>query len=1015
MPSSYRKKMIEVALPLEAINKASAKEKSIRHGHPSTLHLWWARRPLAACRAVLFASLVDDPDSDPMFAGDEDIAANKRAELFNLIEDLVLWENSNNPRVINRARAEIARCVATQKIEEGVFKKDDMLTIKSPLPPGQGKGEGDAKARKIKVPVFEIRQLLAKPEQVNAFLAEYAPPVLDPFCGGGSIPLEAQRLGLRAYASDLNPVPVLINKALIEIPPKFAGLPPVNPDWRKTSASEKAATVWQGAQGLAKDVQYYGKWMRDEAEKRISHFYPKVKITKEMAKDRPDLKECVGQSLTVIAWLWGRTAASSNPAYQGVHVPLVSSFWLSKKPGRQAWLRPVIDRESKQYSFDVVFGTPSANDKTIVEAGTKLGRGCKFRCLLSDEPIPEEHIKREGQAGRLGSRLLAIVADGEKGRVYLPASVDAATPVPLPDSVASVDAPLADDPRNLWCLGYGLDRFDKLFTARQLLMLTTLSDLVCEARTKVVLDGEASNDATRLPASGESGLNGYADAVATYLGLGIDKLTDYNCTLVTWIFQRDQAGHAFSKQAIPMVWGYAEVNPFVGAAGDLSVSLKGIARLIEDSASDVGGHVFQLDATEALPKCQRPVVSTDPPYYDNIGYSDLSDFFYVWMRRSVGRIYPSLFSTVVTPKSQELIASPYRHGGDTGAARDFFEKGFGKAFTQLRQVQYDAVPMTVYYAFKQAEGEDGSDEEATGATAVSTGWETMLVGLVHAGLSIHGTWPMRTERSTRSVGMGTNALASSIVLVCRSGVPNAPMATRKEFITSLRAELPTALRNLQQGNIAPVDLAQAAIGPGMGVFTRYSKVMETDGSPMTIRTALGLINQALDEVLAEQEGEFDGDTRWALAWFEQFGMEEGPFGVAETLSKAKNTAINGLIEAGVVKSRAGKVQLLKRDELSDDWDPATDERLTVWEVTQHLIRIVEKKGESAAAVLLHQLGGMGEIARDLAYRLYTICERKKWADEALAYNGLVIAWSELSKLALSERTKPGTTQTKMFE
>ena len=897
------------------------------------------------------------------------------------------------------------------------MRRDETLNLPSTACGGgaAGDGGGRGKAKSIKVPVFEIRQLLAKPEQVNAFLAEHGPPVLDPFCGGGSIPLEAQRLGLRAYASDLNPVPVLINKALIEIPPKFSGLPPVNPDWRGRSASEKAATVWQGARGLAEDVRYYGKWMRDEAEKRIGHFYPKVKITKEMAKDRPDLKEYVGKALTVIAWLWGRTATSSNPAYQGIHVPLVSSFWLSKKPGRQAWLRPVIDREKKRYSFDVVTGTPSAEDKAIVEAGTKLGRGCKFRCLLSDEPIPEEHIKREGQAGRLGSRLLAIVADGEKGRVYLPPSVDAAALVPLPDSVASVDAPLADDPRNLWCLGYGLDRFDKLFTARQLLMLTTLSDLVLEARKRVVLDGETnSGGLRRLLASGESGLKDYADAVATYLGMGIDKVADYNCTLVTWIFQRDQAGHAFSKQAIPMVWGYAEVNPFVGAAGDLSVSLKGIARTVEDSAGDVGGHVFQLDATEALSNCQRPVVSTDPPYYDNIGYSDLSDFFYVWMRRSLGRIYPPLFSTVVTPKSQELIASPYRHGGDSEAAREFFEKGFGKAFTQIRRVQHDAFPMTVYYAFKQAEAEDEPDKEDTGATAVSTGWETMLIGLVHAGLSIHGTWPMRTERSTRSVGMGTNALASSIVLVCRSGVANAPMATRKQFITSLRAELPTALRNLQQGNIAPVDLAQAAIGPGMGIFTRYSKVMETDGSPMTVRAALGLINQALDEVLAEQEGEFDGDTRWALAWFDQFGMEEGPFGVAETLSKAKNTAVNGLVEAGVILAKAGKVRLVGRTELPDDWDPITDDRLTVWEVTQHLIRKMEQEGESAAAALVHNVGGMAETARDLAYRLYSICERRKWADEALAYNGLVIAWPELTKLARAERTKTMDTQQQMF-
>lgn len=264
---------------------------------------------------------------------------------------------------------------------------------------------------------------------------------------------------------------------------------------------------------------------------------------------------------------------------------------------------------------------------------------------------------------------------------------------------------------------------------------------------------------------------------------------------------------------------------------------------------------------------------------------------------------------------------------------------------------------------------------------------------------------MRTERGARTIGLGTNALASSIVLVCRPRPDNASLATRKEFITALRRELPDALRNLQRGNIAPVDLAQAAIGPGMAVFTRYAKVLESDGSPMTVRTALGLINQSLDEVLAEQEGEFDGDTRWALAWFEQFGMDDGPYGDAETLSKAKNTAVNGLVEAGVIIARSGKVRLIRRDELPTDWNPATDQRLTVWEVTQHLIRTLDQQGESGAAKLMQQLGGIAEVARDLTYRLYSTCERKRWAQEALAYNSLVIAWPEITKLAMAQRAE----------
>lgn len=994
MPEPYRKKMIEVALPLDAINKASAREKSIRHGHPSTLHLWWARRPLAACRAVLFASLVDDPDSDPMYMHDEDLAASKRAELFNLIEDLVKWENSNNEEVINRARKEIARCVASLKLERKELQKDQIVA-------------GSATA-------WNIKHMHAGPEDVNTFLAKHAPPVLDPFCGGGSIPLEAQRLGLRAYGSDLNPVPVLITKALIEIPPKFANMPPVNPESRKQG---KLTQTWKGAQGLAEDVRYYGKWMRDEAEKRIGHLYPKVKITKEMAKDRPDLKEYVGEELTVIAWLWARTVASPNPAVGGAHVPLVRSYWLSNKKGKEAWIEPLIDPTKNEYSFVVRRSVPT--DIQNVDAGTKIGRGCNFKCLLSGQPIPADHVKQLGVQGELSSRLLAIVVETQAGRVYVSPTREheMLAVVDRPKSLGSVDAAISLDKRAIWCLLYGLDRFDKLFTARQLQMLTTFSDLVEDVRRRVC--GDALGD-VRLPRdslpleSGGTGHGAYADAVAVYLALGIDKLLDYNCALVTWIKQRDQAGHAFTKQGIPMVWDYTEVNPFVGAAGDLDVSLSGICKVISASPSAPRAIVRQLDATAGSSNIPSPLISTDPPYYDNIGYADLSDFFYVWLRRSLSPILPSLHSTVLTPKSLELIASPYRHDGSSEKAQSFFEQGFAKAFRNLRGATNPDVPLTIYYGFKQSEADDTNDDDNSSESGnASTGWETMLSGVITAGFTVDGTWPMRTERSTRSVGMGTNALASSIILVCRARPTDAPLATRREFLSRLKDELPDALRHLQQGSIAPVDLAQAAIGPGMAVFTRYAKVMEADGSPMRVRTALALINQTLDEVLAEQEGEFDGDTRWALAWFEQFGMDAGPFGVAETLSKAKNTAVNALVEAGVITARAGKVKLVPRDQLPADWNPGADKRLTVWEIAQHLIHRHHEQGEESAAELMQQLGDLAETARDLAYRLYHLCERKKWADEALAYNALVIAWPELTKLARTART-PQPEQKEMF-
>lgn len=1048
---NYRKKMIEVALPLEAINKAAAREKSIRHGHPSTLHLWWARRPLAACRAVLFASLVDDPDSDPEYRKpngkvDEEKAGAKRAELFNLIEDLVQWENSNNPKVINKARAEIARCVASRKIELGeldkatvVYEEADAATrgrgdaangeAGAEVDAAKGRGGEGAKGGKAArtttairkgelhpkgpisgdgVTAYEVVLMRARPEVVNAFLAEYAPPVLDPFCGGGSIPLEAQRLGLRAYGSDLNPVPVLITKALIEIPPKFAGKPPVNPK------SDKKM-VWNGAEGLAEDVRYYGKWMRDEAEKRIGHLYPKVKITKEMAKDRTDLKRHVGEELTVIAWLWARTVASPNPALGGTHVPLVRSFWLSTKPGQEAWIEPVVNAHKDGYRFEVRVGLPP--DDHDPKRGTVVRTG--GTCLLSGESLPFEHIRSEGKAGRIGAKLMAIVAEGAKGRVYLPPLPDHETiaSIPMPDGVPDTSIP--EQALSFRVQLYGMDKHYKLFTNRQLTVLVTLSDLVSELRGRVLHDakraGMLPSDERSLEHDGV-GDQAYADSLATYLSFAIDKSSEGSTTLCTWspLPTKLHVVSTFGRQALPMIWDFAESNLFADSSGNFERMASLISEVIGRSAYPcAAGTVRQVDAVQVTPDTAT-VISTDPPYYDNIGYADLSDFFYVWLRRSLSGIYPALLSTVLTPKAQELIATRHRHNDSIEAAKQFFEAGLTQCFEGTRRAHSSEVPFTIFYAFKQAE-DDGTDSDAdvTGSVA-STGWETILEAVIQSGFLIDGTWPMRTERTGGFRNKGQNALASSVVLSCRARLPNAPLATRREFLKAIKQELPEALKNLQRGSIAPVDLAQAAIGPGMAVFTRYTKVMETDGRPMSVRTALGLINQALDEVLAEQEAEFDSDTRWALAWFEQFGMEEGAFGVAETLSKAKNTAINGLVEAGVIKARSGKVRLLKRDELPDNWNPSSDKRLTIWEVTQHLIRTLDQKGESGAADLVRKLGGTAEIARDLAYRLYTICERKKWADEALAYNGLVIAWPELTKLAMAVPAARTERQSELF-
>ncbi|WP_322508983.1 DUF1156 domain-containing protein [Anaerolinea sp.] len=937
------KKLIEVSLPLEAINKESAREKSIRHGHPSTLHLWWARRPLAACRAVLWSSLVDDPSE---YMPDEDSANRERERLFAILEDLVKWENSNNEEILDKARLEIARSVARN--------------LGVPMPVGK--------------------------QAVREFLATQVPPVLDPFAGGGSIPLEAQRLGLRAYASDLNPVAVLINKALIEIPPKFAGLPPVHPPEPGRRQESLLKKEWKSAEGLAEDVRFYGRWMRDTAEKRIGQFYPKAVITAELLAEREDLRRQgwkSGDELTVIAWLWARTVTCPNPAC-GASMPLVRSFALSTKKGKEAWVEPIVDRARKRVDFTVCAGngTPPPPPKT--------GRGAQFRCLVCGQIAPEDAIRAEFKAKRYGAQLMAIVAEGKNGRVYLPPDEEhvriaqSAKPAWIPEEEMNTETPNLVSGR-----GYGITHWHELFTPRQLTALTTFSDLVKEARERVLADARTAGD--RDPEA-------YANAVATYLAFAVDKGANYWSSFCAWHSSRDIVVSTFARQALPMVWDYAEANPLSDSSGNFLLGVDQASEMLERVPALGNGIARQANAMENT-FGEGIIISTDPPYYDNICYADLSDFFYVWLRYSLKDIYPSLFATMTVPKSDELVATPYRFDGDKRKAEEFFETGLRQAFKNFRYTDHPDFPTTVFYAFKQSESEEElEDNNQIFDVRASTGWETMLAGLIEAGFQITGTLPMRTELVT-SLKKGINALATSVVLICRPRPENAPTATRREFLAALRRELPTALRELQKGNIAPVDLAQAAIGPGMAIFSRHKAVLEADGTPMRVRTALALINQALDEYLAEQEGEYDADTRWALAWFEQYGHEAGPYGVAETLSKAKNTSVEGLAQAGFLEARAGKVRLLPREELAPDWDPARDKRLTVWEATQYLIRALDKEGEQGAGALLAKLGAAGETARDLAYRLYTVCERKGWAQEALAYNMLVVAWPRIKEQA----------------
>jgi putative DNA methylase len=919
------------------------------------LKLWQEALTLAE-KAKESGLPVAEPGAAPSL--DDMLAEDERQRLFRIIEDLVLWENSTNETVLQAARDEI-----WQSWRRACAENSDHPRAKE---------------------LFDRKKL---------------PAFHDPFAGGGALPLEAQRLGLESYASDLNPVAVLINKAMIEIPPKFAGNPPVNTEARKEKSL--IAREWKGAQGLAEDVRNYGQWMRDEADRRIGHLYPKVKVTSEMVKERPDLKKYAGEKVTVIAWIWARTVKSPNPAFSTVDVPLASTFMLSTKAGKEAHVEPVIDGGG--YRFTVKVGKPK--NWEAAKSGTKLARA-NFTCLMSGTPISGDYIKSEGKAGRMGARLMAIVAEGERGRVYFAPSPEHEVAAREAIPTWRPEGEIATRMTGGNCTPYGLTSWGDLFTPRQLVALTTFSDLVEQARERVRCDGLAAGlrDDGKPLRDGGTGANAYADAVAVYLGFLVDQQSNQSSTICGWNNINQQMIVTFSRQAIPMVWDYAECNVLSQSTGSLwnllERQVKGISSLCH---GDKAGHAQQGDARTQTTSLDK-VVSTDPPYYDNIGYADLSDFFYVWLRRSLRSVFPDLFATLAVPKAEELVATPYRHGSKE-KAEVFFLDGMTQAMHRLTELAHPAFPVTIYYAFKQSES-DGAD----GAT--NTGWDTFLGAVIEAGFAISGTWPMKTE-SANKLKATVGALASSIVLVCRKRRADAPTATRREFVTALKAELPVALAHLQRGNIAPVDLAQAAIGPGMAVFTRFSKVLDAEGKMLTVREALSLINQTLDEALAEQEGDFDADSRWALTWFEQAGFDEGEYGVAEQLSKSKNTSVAGMDKAGILESKRGRVRLLRPEELPDEWDPATDQRLTEWEVVHHLIRVLANGGEAAAAELVAKIGAKAEVARELAYRLYTLCERNKRPSEALAYNGLVQSWPEIARLA-TEGGKPRAVQGAFF-
>ena len=919
-----KKKLIEVALPLDAINAASRTEKSIFFGHPSSLHLWWSRKPLGACRAVLFSQLVDDPSAHSDRFPTQADQNEERERLFDIMRDLIEWGNSADEVVLGKARREIMKSC-----------------------------DGDP------------------------------PPVLDPFAGGGSIPLEAQRLGLKAHASDLNPVAVLINKALIEIPPKFADQPPVHPE-------ADMRMSWRGAQGLAEDVRLYGRWIRQQARERIGCLYPDVELPSQHG----------GGRAAVIAWLWTRTVGCANPAC-GTDMPLASSWRLSARKGRAAWVQPVVQDApgSRGITFDV------RHSRDEPPSPPKFGRA-KFRCARCGEPAPDGHVKAEGQAGRMGAKLMAVVAEGDRQRVYLPTSE-------LHEQAAAIEPPadppsaaLPDEALGFRVQGWGMRCWADLFTNRQLTAVCTFSDLVAEARERIRADAVTAglaDDEVPLHESGTGAL-AYAEAVSVYLAFAVSKCADYWSTICIWDRAGEKMGHTFPQQTLQMSWDYAEANPFSSSTGNWLSMLDRVAESLARLPTALPGDVTASDAGDV--ESSSVLLSTDPPYYDNIGYSDLSDFFYIWLRRSLRGVYPDVCSTLLAPKSQELIAVPHRHDGNKKAAEAFFQQGIRSVFTRLRAVQHTQFPMAVYYAFKQAErSEEG---------VASTGWSTMLEGLIAAGWMITATWPMRTERSNRVRSLDSNALASSIVLACRPRPEGAGIIDRQGLLRALRDEMAGPIGDMQKAAVAPVDLRQAAIGPGMAVFSRYSRVVELTGEPMRVHAALQVINQVLEAILGEAEADLDPETRWAIAWYSQHFVDEGPYGIAEQLAVSMNVAVGALARSGIVESGGGTVRLLSRDELPADWQPSADVRTPIWKATQHLVRRLPEQGEGAAGALLAQLGPEGQACQALTYRLYSICETAR-PNLAGPYNDLAASWSEIHRHSTQAPEPPPTPEPQLFD
>ena len=915
---NYRKKLIEVNIPLQAINTESAKDASLTHGHPSTLHRYWARRPLAACRAVIFASMVDDPSECKDEFPTEPEQNAERTRLHNLIKRLVIWKTCNDENLLAEARYEIAHSVARNNGE-------DLTTFRT--------------------------RFQNAPKAVLEYLRDHCPAVYDPFCGGGSIPLEAQRLGLRARASDLNPLPVLLNKAMIELPPKFHNQNPVNPDADPlgmfTGTGRRRTRVpWKGTAGLADDIRYYGAWMREEAYKRIGHLYPKAEL--------PD-----GTSATVVAWLWARTIPCSNPAC-GLQMPLMKTFQLSKKKGNEHWVKPVINRESNTISWIVQTNNEAVPGPTVHRTGA--------HCCGCETSVNLPYIREQGRSGKIREVMTATVAEGDRKRLFLSPSNEhiqiamSATPKWRPRQKII-------NTRKVSGLGYGMAHWYQLFTNRQITALNTFSDLLSDVHNQIAEDGAAEE---------------YCDVICTYLSLVIGRATDGNSNSAFWRNSGENIEGVFARQAILMMWDFPEANPFSNSTQNWMSQVDWLTKVVENlPILGNSGEAYQADATTTRYAVDSPIIVTDPPYYDNIQYAELSDFFYVWLRPLLRDIYPELFAGIMTSKDEEIVSSPRFENPP-----QHFEKLLGKALVRIRECCPDEFPVSIFYAYKQQEREQ--DEE------ISTGWEKMLTAIVSTGFQIVATWPMRTEQP-KALKTGINALASSVVLVCRPRPEDAPVTTRTEFLQELKREMPAALDRLTRiANIRPVDLAQAAIGPGMEVYSRYSKVMRVSGEIVSIREALAHINNEIAAYHEKETGELDPESQFCLTWLQQHGYTEGHFGDAEGLSKAKDIDLTALHDKVLIAAR-GKVRLLKREEYAER---KNSEDMTAWEgclrMVWHLSGGEKSDGISGCTAVAHAMNDY-ESAKRLAGVLYAYYESRGDAESAAAYNNLVTEWQYISQ------------------